>query len=104
MNPVSRRQFLARTGAGLVASGLCLDTPSLLAQVAGQRPLRDQSVTVINPRARVPVGLIIDDSTCLVNLNRFSMPQFDAAWVGENKTYQRTWKEPSEGGMDAVGI
>ena len=93
MNPVSRRQFLARTGAGLVASGLSLDAPSLLAQVAGQRPLRDKSVTVINPRARVPVGLIIDDSTCLVNLNRFTMPQFDQAFAGANKTYQRNWRE-----------
>ena len=93
MNPVSRRQFLARTGAGLVASGLSLDTPSLLAQVAGQRPLRDQSVTVINPRARVPVGLIIDDSTCLVNLNRFTMPQFDLSFAGANKTYHRNWRE-----------
>ncbi len=93
MNPVSRRQFLARTGAGLVASGLCLDTPSLLVQVAGQRPLRDQSVTVINPRARVPVGLIIDDSTCLVNLNRFTMPQFDLSFAGANKTYHRNWRE-----------
>jgi len=93
MNSVSRRQFLARTGAGLVASGLSLDTPSLLAQVAGKRPLRDQSVTVINPRARVPVGLIIDDSTCLVNLNRFTMPQFDLSFAGANKTYHRNWRE-----------
>src|SRR5207244_6172116 len=46
-----------------------------------------------NPRARVPVGLIIDDSTCLVNLNRFAMPQFDAAFVGANQTYHRNWRE-----------
>ena len=93
MNPVSRRQFLARTGTGLVASGLCLDAPALLAQVAGQRPARTDGVTVINPRGRVPVGLIIDDSTCLVNLNRFTMPQFDQAFAGANKTYHRNWRE-----------
>jgi hypothetical protein len=40
----------------------------------------------------VPVGLIIDDSTCLVNLNRFAMPQFDTAWAGQNETYHRDWK------------
>ena len=32
-------------------------------------------MTVLNPRHRVPVGLIIDDSTCLVNLNRFAVPK-----------------------------
>jgi hypothetical protein len=31
---------------------------------------------VLNPRARVPVSIIIDDSTCLVNLNKFAIPQF----------------------------
>jgi hypothetical protein len=48
---------------------------------------------VLNPRARVPVGLIIDDSTCLVNVNRFAMTQFDTAFAGANKTYHRNWKE-----------
>ena len=48
---------------------------------------------MINPRARVPVGLIIDDSTCLVNLNRFTMPQFDTAFAGANKTYHRNWRD-----------
>lgn len=65
----------------------------LLAQITGERPLRAEGVTVINPRARVPVGLIIDDSTCLVNLNRFTMPQFDTAFAGANKTYHRNWRE-----------
>jgi hypothetical protein len=54
-------------------------------------------VTVLNPRGRVPVGLIIDDSTCLVNLNRFAMPQFDTAFGGRNKAYERNWREwPAE--------
>jgi hypothetical protein len=39
------------------------------------------------------VGLIIDDSTCLVNVNRFAMPQFDAAFAGANKTYHRNWRD-----------
>jgi hypothetical protein len=93
MNPLSRRQFLARTGTSLAAGALCLDSPSLLAQVAGERPARAEGVTVLNPRARVPVGFIIDDSTCLVNLNRFTMPQFDHAFAGANKTYHRNWRE-----------
>jgi hypothetical protein len=59
--------------------------------------VRTDGVTVLNPRNRVPVGLIIDDSTCLVNLNRFAMPQFDAAFKGENPAYKKNWREwPSE--------
>src|SRR5437773_9189930 len=70
----TRRQFLGATAAGLAAG------PSLLAQAPGDRPSQDRSVKVINPRGRVPISFIIDDSTCLVNLNRFAIPQFDAAW------------------------
>ncbi len=59
--------------------------------------MRAEGVTVLNPCNRVPVGLIIDDSTCLVNLNRFAMPQFDTAFVGASKTYHRNWREwPNE--------
>jgi hypothetical protein len=89
----TRRLFLKQ--ASLAAAAL--NAPSLLAQIAGERPARAEGVTVLNPRARVPVGLIIDDSTCLVNLNRFTMPQFDQAFAGANKTYHRNWREwPSE--------
>ena len=63
-----------------------------MSQQAGTRPGQATSVTVLNPRNRVPVGLIIDDSTCLVNINRFAMPQFNEAWNGENKSYHRDWK------------
>ncbi len=90
---MNRRQFLHQTtlaGAVLAAGA----TPSL-AQVApsGERPPRAEGVTVLNPRSRVPVSFIIDDSTCLVNLNRFAMPQFDAAHLGANKVYHRNWRE-----------
>ena len=89
MTPLSRRRFL-RSAA---ASSLALAATSGFAQIAGDRPARAPDVAVINPRARVPVGIIIDDSTCLVNLNRFAMPQFDAAFSGANKTYHRNWRE-----------
>jgi len=87
----SRRRFLEQTTVGLTA--LALEAPSLFAQTAGERPKRAGGIMVLNPRNRVPVGLIIDDSTCLVNLNRFAMPQFDAAFGGANKTYQGNWRE-----------
>jgi len=85
--------------AGAAAAGglAAWDRPILQAQVAGERPAPAAGVRVINPRGRVPVGLIIDDSTCLVNLNRFAMPQFDAAFAGSNPVYRRDWREwPAE--------
>ena len=65
----------------------------LFAQQAGDRPKQTPDVRVLNPKTRVPVGLIIDDSTCLVNLNRFAMPQFNTAWGRQKKAYHRNWKE-----------
>jgi len=51
---------------------------------------------VLNPRTRVPVSLIIDDSTCLVNLAHFAMPQFAEVWPNR-KDYQKPWpKTPRE--------
>ena len=61
------------------------------AQVPGERPARDSRIQVMNPRCRVPVSLIIDDSTCLVNLNHFAIPQFRAAW-GDGH-YEQDWRK-----------
>ncbi len=97
MKPYNRRQFVHRTALGVAGASWASSIPTLLAQVAGDRPPRTEGVTVLNPRARVPVGLIIDDSTCLVNLNRFAIPQFDVAFAGTNKSFQRNWREwPTE--------
>lgn len=88
--PLPRRQFLQRSllGAGALA------VPSWLsAQVPGERPSRSAEVEVINPRGRVPVSIIIDDSTCLVNLNRFAMPQFNDTFGGANPVYRRNWRD-----------
>jgi hypothetical protein len=53
-------------------------------------------VTVLNPRMRVPLSFIIDDSTCLVNLNRFALPQFATAH-GTPERFQQPWREmPAE--------
>ena len=69
---MNRRDFIRRTA---LTGGACL-AGEASSQVPGERPTPCDSVTVINPRSRVPVGLIIDDSTCLVNLNRYAVPQF----------------------------
>lgn len=83
-----RRQWLAAATAAVAsASGL------LRAQEVGERPQQDDTVTILNPCDRVPVGLIIDDSTCLVNLNRFAVPQFAEA-LGPNSPHASLpWRE-----------
>lgn len=83
-----RREWLATVSAAVAsASGI------LKAQDAGERPDQDDAVTILNPCDRVPVGLIIDDSTCLVNLNRFAVPQFAEA-LGPNSPHASLpWRE-----------
>jgi hypothetical protein len=90
---LTRRRFFRQAGAALAGAGLIGSAPRLFAQSPGERPARARDVTGLNPRARVPVGLIIDDSTCLVNLNRFSIPQFDEAFGHGAAAYQRNWRE-----------
>jgi hypothetical protein len=94
MRRVTRRTFLSRSAQGLATGGLAAAAAPLLAsQQPGERPTPVAGVAVVNPRLRVPVGLVIDDSTCLVNLNRFAMPQFDTAWEGKNAAYPGNWRE-----------
>ena len=62
----------------------------------GERPKQDPTVKVLHPGTRHPVSLIIDDATCLVNLNKFTVPQFAAAW-GDKKEWPQPWREwPAE--------
>ena len=83
----SRRHFL-QAAAAAVASTAWLAVEA--AQVGGERPEQDASVRVMNPRDRVPVSFIIDDSTCLVNLAHFAMPQFSETWP-QRLDYQKPW-------------
>jgi hypothetical protein len=101
MSSITRRGFFRTTGAGL-AAGLALDQFGLLAssvpalaQEPGARPPEPPAgVAVINPRNRVPVSLIIDDSTCLVNLAHFCIPQFHEVFPEQ---YPQPWKNlPTE--------
>ena len=86
---MTQRRFARRKFLGLAAAG------PLLAQAPGERPRRTGSVQVLNPRARPPISFIIDDSTCLVNLNHFAIPQFRAAWA--DSTYAQDWRKmPAE--------
>ena len=77
----SRREFLATAAAGVATIAG--------AQVPGDRPKQDPAVRILNPRTRVPVGLIIDDSTCLVNLAHFCIPHFAEAFPDQ---YKQDWR------------
>lgn len=57
--------------------------------IPGERPHQAEEVRVLNPRGRVPVSLIIDDSTCLVNLAHFCIPQFAEAFPDR---YRQPWR------------
>ena len=82
----SRRQFLrTAAGAGLAAAAWPF-VASPEAASAQSPPPPPEGVTVLAPQARIPVSLIIDDSTCLVNLNKFAIPQFAAAWGASGGT------------------
>ncbi|GAB5403320.1 MAG: hypothetical protein Aurels2KO_15510 [Aureliella sp.] len=75
----SRRKFVG----GIAAS-------SLVRSVVANDAKRE--IEVLLPRCRVPLSFIIDDSTCLVNMGKFCMPQF-AATYPDRKSYQQPWQE-----------
>jgi len=78
----NRRLFVKTTGIG----GLALATYPIFGNLV-DKPLK---VEVLNPYNRVPVSLIIDDSTCLVNMAYYGIPQF-AEVFPEN--YKQDWRK-----------
>ncbi len=89
MRMFSRRELL-RTGAGAAAVGLGINAGS--AEPAGEAlSIQDTGVAVLNPQGRVPLSFFIDDSTCLVNMGAFCMPQFAEAWP-DRANYRKPWK------------
>src|SRR5690606_1854342 len=89
MTHFTRRQFLQTSAAALAASSVW---PRLAAAEPppGERPPQSKDVTVLNPRDRVPVSLIIDDSTCLVNMAHFGIPQFAEVYPDR---YLQDWRK-----------
>lgn len=45
---------------------------------------------MLNPYNRVPVSLIIDDSTCLVNMAHYGIPQFAEVYPDQ---YRQDWRK-----------
>lgn len=82
----NRRKFIKTTVKG--GSALVVTPPLFFAEKNIKR------VAVVNPQNRVPVSLIIDDSTTLVNLAYYGIPQF-AEVFPEN--YKQNWRKlPNE--------
>jgi hypothetical protein len=78
----NRREFVKTT----VKAGMSVSlAPAFLLSGA-----QKNTAQVLNPRNRVPVSLIIDDSTCLVNMAYFGIPQF-AEVFPEN--YKQDWRK-----------
>jgi len=78
---IDRRTFIKLTGAGGASALL----PSIELPYA-----KELTAEVLNPFNRVPVSLIIDDSTCLVNLAHFGIPQFGEVFPEQ---YKQDWRK-----------
>jgi hypothetical protein len=91
MPNTTRRDFLKHSAAGALAAWASGTWPAWSpAQDRGERPPKSDGVEVLNPRGRVPVSLIIDDSTCLVNLAHFCIPQFAEVFPDR---YKQNWRD-----------
>jgi len=85
----NRRDFLK--GASVVAAGAGFGLAgSALGQAPGDRPGRVAGIEVLNPCNRVPLSLIIDDSTCLVNMAYFGIEQFAQVFPDN---YKQDWRK-----------
>ncbi len=89
--PAITRRHLLRTAA-LAATAVKMGHGGTVAraQERGPRPAPSPDIQLLNPCGRVPVSLIIDDSTCLVNLAHFGIPQFAEVFPDN---YKQDWKK-----------
>ena len=79
---ISRRSFVKMAGVGGIAA-VSSDPFDLISDNTG-------TAVVMNPYNRVPVSLIIDDSTCLVNMAHFGIPQFGEVLPDQ---YKQDWRK-----------
>ncbi len=81
---MNRRSFIRKSMSG--AAGMYAGTA--LQAHAGLAP--QVQVRVLNPRNRVPVSFIIDDSTALVNMAHYGIPQFGEVFPDQ---YRQDWRK-----------
>jgi hypothetical protein len=75
--------------AAAVGGTMALPNTWALSSITTSQPA---GVEVINPRGRVPLSFIIDDSTCLVNMAHFCTPQFHACYPNRQE-YRKDWRK-----------
>ncbi|UCG55749.1 MAG: twin-arginine translocation signal domain-containing protein [Phycisphaerales bacterium] len=85
---ITRRDFV-KAAAMTAAAGCAFHGALASAQEKGERPSQLEDVLVLNPQNRVPLSFIIDDSTCLVNMAHFGIPQFHETFPDG---YKQDWK------------
>lgn len=78
-----RRDFLKKSIASSAALYTGFQTNILAAELS-------PSLTIVNPLNRVPVSFIIDDSTALVNMAHFGIPQFHEVFPDQ---YPQDWRK-----------
>lgn len=81
--PLPRRDFLKKSAVASAALFTGLHNH------ASADPLKPR-VTIVNPLNRVPVSFIIDDSTALVNMAHFGIPQFHEVFPDQ---YPQDWRK-----------
>lgn len=78
---MNRRTFLHQTSIstlGIISSGKFIP-----------KAMKDHKIQVLNPLKRVPVSFIIDDSTSLVNMAYYGIPQFGEVFPDR---YKQDWR------------
>jgi len=78
----SRRDFLKKASVAALSTSIPVIS-------ANAEPKAILAAEVINPLNRVPLSFIIDDSTTLVNMAHFGVPQFGAVFPGK---YKQDWR------------
>jgi hypothetical protein len=78
---LNRRDFIKKT--------TIISAATATWRVAAE-PVKPLSATIINPFGRTPVSLIIDDSTCLVNMAHYGIPQFAEVFPDD---YKQDWRK-----------
>lgn len=81
--PIPRRDFLKKTAVASTALFTGLHN------LASADPWKTK-VAIVNPLNRVPLSFIIDDSTALVNMAHFGIPQFHEVFPDQ---YPQDWRK-----------
>src|ERR1051325_1720498 len=98
MSPLTRRDFLrtsvlaAAGGAGMMSHLSGAYVPGATEITPGNRPPQDKSLKVLHPRALLPLGFITNNSTCLLNMGKYCMPQYHTAWL-QSSSYSKPWRD-----------